>query len=1032
MFCIGAPQDIRSKFEVNIPDFYNYLNQSGCTSIDGVDEYAQFRECLKALNELKFSPAEIENVWRILSGILWAGNLVFEKDGDGSKITTPDILGKVANILKIKTDDLEKALCFRAVTIRNEVQMIKQNAIQASAARDSMNKALYGNLFDWLIFKINEFLCKVTSNDYIGVLDIFGFEVFDHNSFEQFCINLANEKLQQHFNHYIFKMEQNEYKSEGINFSSIEFVDNQECLDLIEGKPGILMMLDEEVVLPKGGDDSLVEKYHKAFAEQTKHKYYDRKRQQKEIFIINHYAGAVIYNIAGFVDKNKDNIHDSLEKAVKSSGCELIQRIFEPPESEEDLSKGGGKGTPKAGGKSKTLGSKFKNQLTALMATLNKTSPHFIRCIKPNMAKVPNTLDSVMVLKQMKYAGLFEAIRVRAQGFSYRKPHEQFFNRYKIILTKDQRKRGHEMKDGTKKCKMILDDMKELEHKDIQIGKTKVFFRSNVLNQLETARERGLMQFTVMMQSVARGIIAKKIYRRMKEVLDKVRKTLNSDDVKQMEETLAYAKKQNVQLFILKQLEEAYLHAKEEERVCKLLEEAIGLKQLEYLDGAISQADNLGLRKEPSKKLLAEAVQVKTHLIAVEKCRKALKSAVLAEDIGNLKSVIEEARNLSFPPDALSDALNALARLEKEELIFIGVEDAIKSGDVAQVEGAIEKTAGISLNPKRTGILTKAKDFILGFYSKKLEEAIDSKDEAAIAKELVLLNEKQLGTELYDLVTKAHAFLEKKKKERQDAEEAARKKAEEEARQKAALEAAEKAAAEEPKGGSAPPPPSAPSVPSPPPSAPVAPPSAPAVEIPPLPPAPQKEEIEIPPLPPPPPGPPPLGLEIIEEDEGKDEPRKPPPPPGPPPGPEWLRNMTTSSGGDKGQLKEKLRQAIAENDMEAVNKILPQVESGGISDASKTMKMGKALMQKANQTKTILANLKKAVEDLDRDRMRDLLTQARDEDIEPEEIILKARKICYGSTEEEFKSLLMKKFIDRQDVEAVKNLIAQCTELQTS
>jgi myosin heavy subunit len=413
----------------------------------------------------------------------------------------------VGSILKINPDTLQSALCFRSVTIRNEVSNIPLKKEEAEDSRDALSKALYGNLFDWLIRRINQSLSKEDVSMTIGILDIFGFEIFENNSFEQFCINYANEKLQQHFNNHIFKLEQDEYKREGVNVSHIDFVDNIgksqsmqtisyisiihgetihgrlvsfltlrsilsfvstlligdcviECLNLIEQRPlGILKMMDEEVVVPKGSDQSLLAKMHKAYGEgPSKHKFYEINKRIPNVFVIKHYAGDVTYNINGFRAKNIDKLYEGIQTILLTSGVPLVRELFgaeeekaaapalptSPPPSAPlpgtgtqraaamaRLSQapapakgpGGSSASSSSGSNAKkgsaTLGTQFNGQLVSLMATLMAAEPHYIRCIKPNTIKEPNTIQTEMVLRQMRYAGLFEAIRIRRSGMSH-------------------------------------------------------------------------------------------------------------------------------------------------------------------------------------------------------------------------------------------------------------------------------------------------------------------------------------------------------------------------------------------------------------------------------------------------------------------------------------------------------------------------------------------------------------------------------------------------------------------------------------
>lgn len=230
---------------------FNYLNQSGCTTIPGVDDVRDYGETCNSLQKLDFTINEIVLMHELLAGVLHLGNIEFVAQGEGSAIKNVDRLGIVASVLKMKIDDLKRALTVRSMTIRGETQHILLKDSDASDSRHALAKTIYGKLFDWIVYKINKKLMKSKDKLTVGILDIFGFEVFQVNSFEQFCINFANEKLQNHFTKHIFFMEQNEYVAEGIDVARIEFTDNEECIQLIEGNPGVIRILDEEVFVPK-------------------------------------------------------------------------------------------------------------------------------------------------------------------------------------------------------------------------------------------------------------------------------------------------------------------------------------------------------------------------------------------------------------------------------------------------------------------------------------------------------------------------------------------------------------------------------------------------------------------------------------------------------------------------------------------------------------------------------------------------------------------------------------------------------------
>jgi myosin-7 len=327
--CAGCPAEYREKYCIFNADHFEFLQNSGCTKIPGVEDGTDFEATLNAMEKLQFSKSEQEGIISILALLLHMGNLKFEApagDSEGSFISNKDQVELTSKLIGLMPEVLHDNLCFRFVVIRGETQKIKLKVFQAIEARDSLVKTIYGNLFDWLVYKINMFLCRTEASLTIGVLDIFGFEVFEKNSFEQFCINYANEQLQAHFNEYIFTMEQAEYKAEDISLQKIDFVDNSECLEMIAD---IIGMIDEEVMLPKATDIGLIEKLNKKMGDpKAPRKSYAIKKQIPENFIIKHYAGDVSYNIMSFLDKNRDSISESLQTTVKSCTNEIVLTLF--------------------------------------------------------------------------------------------------------------------------------------------------------------------------------------------------------------------------------------------------------------------------------------------------------------------------------------------------------------------------------------------------------------------------------------------------------------------------------------------------------------------------------------------------------------------------------------------------------------------------------------------------------------------------------------------------------------------------------
>ena len=484
---------------------FSYLNQSQCYKVDRRDELEEMKEMMDAFNILGFSEEDQDSIMKLLTAILFLGNVEFEaKDADGEefKIKNADpAMTSPSTLLGVDKDALEHAFTFREMKQPGGgVIDIPRKLDQCDAQRDATTKTIYGQLFLYLVAGVNKTLFNGNGNCTIGLLDIFGFEIFKINSFEQLCINFANEKLQFFFNSVIFTEEMNAYKAEGIPLENIQFKDNQGCLDLVEAKKlSILATLDEEGNVPGGCDEKWIGKLHKAFNEdnKTKSEYYGRNRKRPQDFVVHHFADSVHYCSDGFMEKNKDELDPVIEGLIKGAPEPLLVRIFEKMETDLPGLKKGQKAT---------LGFKFKSDLNGLMDTLGKTAPQFVRCVKPNQEKVPKKFTSGIALDQLKNAGLFEAIRIRKAGYLVRIDFADFANRYKFCCAKQPEKIKSDPKSA---CVAIIEQVRaersSFDKDEVAMGKTKVFLRTlKGKRVLEELRNRGLSKTVLKLQSWGR------------------------------------------------------------------------------------------------------------------------------------------------------------------------------------------------------------------------------------------------------------------------------------------------------------------------------------------------------------------------------------------------------------------------------------------------------------------------------------------------------------------------------------------------
>ncbi|XP_077626307.1 unconventional myosin-VI isoform X2 [Crocuta crocuta] len=508
--CAGASEDIREKFHLSSPDNFRYLNR-GCTRYFAnketdkqilqnrkspeylkagslkdplLDDHGDFIRMCTAMKKIGLDDEEKLDLFRVVAGVLHLGNIDFEEAGSTSggcnlKNKSTQALEYCAELLGLDQDDLRVSLTTRVMLTtaggtKGTVIKVPLKVEQANNARDALAKTVYSHLFDHVVNRVNQCFPFETSSYFIGVLDIAGFEYFEHNSFEQFCINYCNEKLQQFFNERILKEEQELYQKEGLGVNEVHYVDNQDCIDLIEAKlVGILDILDEENRLPQPSDQhftSAVHQKHKEHFRLTiprKSKLaVHRNIRDDEGFIIRHFAGAVCYETTQFVEKNNDALHMSLESLICESRDKFIRELFES-------STNNNKDTKQKAGKLSfiSVGNKFKTQLNLLLDKLRSTGASFIRCIKPNLKMTSHHFEGAQILSQLQCSGMVSVLDLMQGGFPSRASFHELYNMYKKYMP-DKLARL----DPRLFCKALFKAL-GLNEIDYKFGLTKVFFR---------------------------------------------------------------------------------------------------------------------------------------------------------------------------------------------------------------------------------------------------------------------------------------------------------------------------------------------------------------------------------------------------------------------------------------------------------------------------------------------------------------------------------------------------------------------------
>ena len=446
---LACPDELRADFQLQDPSKYDYLTHGGCVSVDNMDDVAEFGDVVDGLSAVGIDSALQASMWRVVAAVMHLGNVRFKdvptKDSDNkSQIKNPDVAEVAAELFGAM--DLPRRLVTQKMKVGVEVVQRHQDARKAKNSRNAVAKHVYDKMFTWLISRVNSVLANPEgTRNFIGILDIFGFEIFKVNSFEQLCINFANEKLQSLFNTHIFTLEQETYRLEGIDVTSIKFRNNQPCVELIEAgakhkkyPPGILTLLDD---VCRGGQQGMTdEKFlnNVTRAHSGKNEYFvSAKIKSADKFAVKHFAGKVTYTVKNFIGKNNDKLNDDLTELLMESKVSFVRTLFSDGFSagEGAMSTAGqAAATPPSSPRKKatgapTIGGRFKRQLKHLYDTLLHTNPHYIRTIKPNEVKKPHVFDSPKILEQLLYSGVLETVRIRREGYPFREPYIDFWRR---------------------------------------------------------------------------------------------------------------------------------------------------------------------------------------------------------------------------------------------------------------------------------------------------------------------------------------------------------------------------------------------------------------------------------------------------------------------------------------------------------------------------------------------------------------------------------------------------------------------------
>ncbi|XP_051865586.1 unconventional myosin-Ib-like [Pristis pectinata] len=515
----GSPELLEHLKVLRDCNHYVYLN-SDKTSLNGVDDADNFNTVKTAMNVIGFNKSEMDSIWDTVAVILKLGNVALKAESqsggtDHCYIDDVKVLREVCALIGLDETILEQALCSRTVQARSEKVKMTLTAAQGFYARDALAKNLYDRLFNWLVNRINESIQvkgKVQKK-VMGVLDIYGFEIFEDNSFEQLVINYCNEKLQQLFIEITLKEEQEEYIREGIEWTQIKYFDNAIICDLIENnQKGILAMLDEECLRPGNVTEmTFLQKLNQIF---SGHQHFESKATQSSKFItdvtlpancfrVQHYAGKVTYNVSEFIDKNNDLLYRDLSKAMWQAKNKLIKSFFSEGDPKMTLLK-----------RPPTAGFQFKASVSVLMKNLLAKNPNYIRCIKPNDTKSPVKFEDALVQMQIKYLGLLENVRVRRAGYAYRHHYKPCLERYKMLCKQTWPNWKGNDRDGIKTLLIELN----IPPEEYAFGRTKIFIRNpRTLFDMEEQRRIQMAFLATLIQKTYRGWKCRTHFLRMKK-----------------------------------------------------------------------------------------------------------------------------------------------------------------------------------------------------------------------------------------------------------------------------------------------------------------------------------------------------------------------------------------------------------------------------------------------------------------------------------------------------------------------------------
>lgn len=695
---LAAPDKVKSRFWSKLAGTDNksfkYVGHTNTTKIEGKSDAEHFQHTYETLELVNVKGEKMDALFKAICIVMQLGNLSFSSlngDSDKSEISTKGELRDLADLMKVSEKNLSLAFTERTMKTKTETYKVPLNAVNAKDASDALAREIYGKLFLWLVKQINAATCATTnykggsmdSFGLIGLLDIFGFESFVVNRFEQLCINYANEKLQQKFTEDIFRSIQTEYEEEGIELAEIWYDDNTDVLDLIEGRTGLLALLNEECVRPKGNDFEYVQK---ALQQNKSSPCLIVNKMDRMSFGVHHYAGKVMYDADGFVGRNQDTLPTDLQEV-----CELSSNIIVA--AKEEVTKPTGRGAitrRKSNIVAPTVWGKYKTQLATLMANLRKTNSRYIRCIKPNMKKKPVLLEHLATVEQLRCAGVVAAVTLSRSAFPNRLDngvaryrYRQMWDESRFPSSKTNSMTGEEALradvDALMTCALKAKEERDGKRiiKAFVVGKTRTYFRAGALEYLESNRvdSGNLDNDATQIQKVVRGFLIRHkwndIMKDAREAEEKKREEAEEKARRAREKKAAELKK--------KMQEEA--RARREEAARKAKEERLRKEK---------EAERARLRQEREERRIEEAAEMEYS----ENIRK------LQKKIRKYEQELEEQKRktdkkVSQIQEEVEEAENERDELQKEHDSILAQAAKIPKKELAANKKKIEESEKI-------------------------------------------------------------------------------------------------------------------------------------------------------------------------------------------------------------------------------------------------------------------------------------------------------------------------------------------------